>query len=58
MGRSKMSTNGNKDAFVIEGSEIGRFDSAQQTWVQEGDVINLAGASAPCAWDQSVANRR
>lgn len=50
----RLSTNGNKDAFVIEGSEFGRFDAAKQTWVQEGDVINLSGASKPCAWDQAA----
>jgi branched-chain amino acid transport system substrate-binding protein len=52
----KMVTSGNKDAFVIEGSEIGRFDSAKQTWVQEGDIVDLGGQTEPCAWNASIAN--
>ncbi|MDH4146082.1 MAG: ABC transporter substrate-binding protein [Acidimicrobiia bacterium] len=47
----KIQTNGNEDAFPIEGSEIARFDAAQQTWVQEGDILDFAGQSELCAWD-------
>ncbi|MEZ5233715.1 MAG: ABC transporter substrate-binding protein [Acidimicrobiales bacterium] len=52
----RMQTSGNTDAFVIEGSEIGRFSAEKQTWIQEGDIIDLGGDTAPCAWDQSIAN--
>jgi len=52
----KMQTAGNKDAFVIEGSEIAKFDAAKQTWIQEGDIVNLGGKTAPCAWSAQLAN--
>ena len=52
----KMQTAGNKDAFVIEGSEIAKFDAAKQTWIQEGDIVNLGGKTAPCAWSAQAAN--
>ena len=52
----KMQTSGNKDGFVIEGSEIAKFDATKQTWIQEGDLVSLGGKTAPCAWDQKIAN--
>ena len=42
--------NGNEDAYFIEGSEIALFDAADQSWVKEGDVIDLSGLSPNCAW--------
>ncbi|MPY93941.1 MAG: ABC transporter substrate-binding protein [Acidimicrobiia bacterium] len=52
----RLTLNGNKDAYLVEGTEFARFDSAQQSWVQEGATIDLSGESAPCAWDQAIAN--
>jgi len=52
----KFNLNGGKDAYWIEGSDISKYDSAQQTWVKQGDLIELSGKSANCAWDQSIAN--
>ncbi|MPY91514.1 MAG: ABC transporter substrate-binding protein [Acidimicrobiia bacterium] len=49
----RVNTDGAEDAYPIEGSEIARFDSAQQTWAQIGDIIDLSGQSPPCAWDSS-----
>lgn len=49
-----MKTNGLDDAYPFEGSEIARFDSGAQAWVQEGEVIDLDGESALCAWDQTA----
>lgn len=54
----RLTLNGNKDAYLIEGTEFARFDSAAQSWVQEGAVIDLSGQSSPCAWDQNIANCR
>lgn len=42
--------NGNEDAYYIEGSEIAQFNAADQTWVQQGGVIDLSGQSPPCPW--------
>jgi ABC-type branched-subunit amino acid transport system substrate-binding protein len=50
----KITTNGNKDAYPIEGSEFGRFDAAQQSWVQQGDIIELSGKSSNCMWDAAA----
>jgi branched-chain amino acid transport system substrate-binding protein len=50
----KITTNGNDDAYPIEGSEIARFDSAKQSWVQLGDIVDLSGKSGLCAWDSSA----
>ena len=52
----RMLTSGAKQVYPVEGSEFARFDAAEQTWKVEGDIINLAGKSAPCSWDQSVGN--
>lgn len=52
----KFNLNGNKDAYWIEGSEIARYDSVKQSWIPQGDIIELSGKSSPCAWNQSIAN--
>ena len=52
----KFNMNGNKDAYLFEGSDISQWDSAQQSWIPQGDVIDLSGKSPLCAWDQSVSN--
>ena len=46
--------NGNKDAYPLEGSDLSVYDSAQQTWVIQGDIIELSGKSDNCAWDPSA----
>ena len=42
--------NGNDDAYYIEGSDISLFDAGTQSWVKEGDVIDLSGLSPNCPW--------
>ncbi|MPY91488.1 MAG: ABC transporter substrate-binding protein [Acidimicrobiia bacterium] len=49
----KFNMNGNADPYFVEGSDIAKYDSAQQVWVQEGDIIELSGKSTPCAFDQA-----
>jgi ABC-type branched-subunit amino acid transport system substrate-binding protein len=51
----KFTMNGNADAYPTEGSDISRWDAAQQAWVVE-DIIDISGKTKPCAWDaaQSV----
>ena len=31
-----------------------KYDSANQGFVQQGDIIELSGKSKPCAWDQAT----
>ena len=52
----KFNLNGNKDAYWVEGTEVGKYDFAKQAFVQQGDIIELSGKSTNCAWDQSVSN--
>jgi hypothetical protein len=42
--------NGSEDAYLVEGSDLSRFDYDNQSWVIEGGVIDLDGKSANCAW--------
>jgi hypothetical protein len=41
---------GNKDAYLVEGSEIGRYDAETQSFVLEGGIVDVSGRSKPCAW--------
>jgi branched-chain amino acid transport system substrate-binding protein len=50
----KFNMSGNKDAYFIEGSEISKYDSAQQQWIQQGPVIDLSGKSKNCAFNQAT----
>ena len=46
--------NGNKDAYMVEASDPGRFVASTQTWTPVGDLINLEGKAGLCAWDIST----
>ena len=46
--------NGNKDSFIIEGGLFAKFDSAKQTWINQGNLIDLDGKSSNCSWDQAT----
>ena len=48
--------NGNADAYFVEGSDICQYDSAKQTWIQQGDIIELSGKSKNCVWDAAISN--
>jgi branched-chain amino acid transport system substrate-binding protein len=50
----KINMNGNKDGYLLEGSDLSKYDAAKQTWVVQGDIIELSGKTANCAWDQSA----
>jgi branched-chain amino acid transport system substrate-binding protein len=52
----KYNMNGNADAYPVEGSEIGQYDSAKQQWIQQGPIVELSGKSKDCAWDQSTSS--
>ncbi|MPY95483.1 MAG: ABC transporter substrate-binding protein [Acidimicrobiia bacterium] len=46
--------NGGADAYLVEGSDVSRWDAAGQRWATES-TVELSGASRPCAWDQATA---
>ncbi len=46
--------NGNADAYLIEGSDVARYDAATQAWQTQGGIVQLNGQSGICAWDQST----
>jgi branched-chain amino acid transport system substrate-binding protein len=44
---------GDKDAYFTETTDIAKYDSAKQSFVQQGDLINLPG-TPNCHWDQKT----
>ena len=42
--------NGSEDAYLVEGSDLSRFDVASQSWIIEGGIIDLDGQSPNCQW--------
>ena len=51
---AKFNMNGIKDAYLTESSEFGKYDYAKQSFVQQGELIELSGKSKNCAWSQST----
>jgi ABC-type branched-subunit amino acid transport system substrate-binding protein len=45
---------GNADAFFVEGSDISRFDSKKQEWVQQGPIVQLTGEQKRCRYDPAT----
>jgi ABC-type branched-subunit amino acid transport system substrate-binding protein len=50
----KFDMNGDADAYFIEGGIYQKFNSATQSWDDQGNVIELSGKSKDCAWDQNA----
>jgi len=50
----KYNMSGNRDAYLVEGSDRSRWDLNAQGWVQDGPVIDISGKTKPCAWDPSA----
>jgi branched-chain amino acid transport system substrate-binding protein len=50
----QMASDGNKKAFFIEGGAFQKWDVAKQTWVIQGNIIDLSGKSKNCAWDAAA----
>jgi branched-chain amino acid transport system substrate-binding protein len=46
--------NGNDDAFFVKGSDISRYDSKKQEWVQQGPIVQLTGEQKRCQYDQAT----
>jgi branched-chain amino acid transport system substrate-binding protein len=51
----KFHMDGNKDAYYVEAGQYQQWDSAQQTWIPKGPVIDLDGQSKNCAWNAAAA---
>jgi branched-chain amino acid transport system substrate-binding protein len=51
----RLHMDGNKDAYFAEGAIFQKFDSAKQSYVNQGQVIDLDGKSSLCAWNQTTA---
>lgn len=47
----KFNMSGNKDAYLIEGSDISTYDSAKQAWVVQGSPVDVSGKTSNCVWD-------
>jgi branched-chain amino acid transport system substrate-binding protein len=52
----KLNMNGNEDAYPVEGGVYQTRDTAAETWVNQGAVIELSGKSQNCAWNQSTSS--
>ena len=44
------SVDGAADAYYIEGSEFSIYDAANESWIQDGDAVDLNGSSPNCSW--------
>ena len=51
----RFNLDGNADAYAVEGSDVSKWDAAQQAWIQEGAAIDLSGQSSNCSWNPSTA---
>jgi branched-chain amino acid transport system substrate-binding protein len=49
----RLHMDGLKDAYMVEGGVFQKWDSAKQTYVPQGNVIDLDGKAKLCAWDQA-----
>ena len=50
----ELQLDGNRDAYLLEDSEIGQFSVEKQSWVPIVDVISLNGKTPNCTWDQTA----
>jgi hypothetical protein len=49
----KFNMNGNADAYLVEGSDISRWNVATQSWDVE-TIVELSGQSALCSWSSAT----
>ncbi len=49
----QLNMDGNADPYLFESGILQTWDAAGQSWVNEGDPIDLSGRSKPCAWNTS-----
>ena len=51
---SASTPNGNADPYFIETGQYNKWDAAKQSWIPQGDALDLDGKSKPCAWDAAA----
>jgi hypothetical protein len=49
----RLHMDGMNDAYPVEGGVFQKWDSAKQTWINQGNVIDLDGKAKLCTWDQA-----
>jgi branched-chain amino acid transport system substrate-binding protein len=51
----KLRMDGLDDSYIVQAGVFQRWDAARQTFVNEGNVVDLDGKEKNCAWDQAAA---
>ncbi len=46
----RFSTSGMADPYPVEGSQVLRYNSEEQAWIQDGPVLDINGQSPNCRW--------
>ncbi len=42
---------GTNDAYLVDGSDFSQLDAATQSWVLQGNVVDVDGISGTCSWN-------
>jgi hypothetical protein len=50
----EINMDGNKDAYLMEGSDLSKYDAAKQQWVVQGNIIELSGKTKNCTWSTQI----
>lgn len=50
----RLHMDGLDDPYIVEAGVFQRWVAAKQTYVRQGELINLDGRSKPCARDRSL----
>jgi hypothetical protein len=45
-----------KDAYIVEGGQIVRWDASKQTYIPPGQRPRPRWHNQPCSWDQSISS--
>lgn len=53
----RFATNGALDGFPIEGAQVSRYDAAAETWLAQGEPLDVNGSSPPCVWTHLACGR-
>jgi branched-chain amino acid transport system substrate-binding protein len=52
----RLHMDGLKDGYMVEGGIFQKWDSAKQSYVPQGNMIDLDGKAKLCAWDQATSS--
>ena len=50
----KINMNGNKDGYLLEGSDLSKYNAKAQVWEVQGELIELSGKTSNCTWNVSA----